>query len=781
MTEFGSGHAVRRVEDEPLLRGQGRFIDDITFENEVRAVFLRSPHAHARINSIDIKAAAAMPGVIAVYTGADVKKAGLLGLPSLADKMFEFKRKDGTRRYKPEHPVLALDTVRHVGDAIAMVVAESVAEAKLAVEAIEIDFEVLPSTTNTGKAAAAGSAQIFEEAPNNVTFDVTVGDQEATEAAFAKAEHIAEINLINNRLVAASIEPRGAVALHDPKKDHYTLYTGCQTVYRHQTMFAELMGIEQSQLRVVNPDVGGSFGMKSFAYSEQPMVLYAAKKLGRPVKWYSDRSEAFISDVQGRDLVTKAELAMDKDGKFLGLRASTTSTVGAYFSAFAPMIVSYGNSRLLCGVYDLPAMFAEVQVVFTNKVFTDAYRGAGRPEASYAIERLVDVAAKQLGLDPIELRRRNFIQPEQMPYTGPTGFVFDTGNFEANLDGALELVNYDGFAKRQKESEAKGYLRGIGLSTYIESTAGGTPENSLIRVEPDGNIHVVVGAHPAGQGHKTAFGQLAAEGLGVAFDSITVSLGDTDLMPVGGGSGGSRTVFASGGAILDGVAKIEEKGRQIAAHILEAADSDLEFAGGQFTIKGTDRSVSLFDVAEAAKSSDNLPDGMEPGLVADGAYTPPLPTFPNGCHVCEVEIDRDTGQIEILRYAVSDDFGRMLNPMIVEGQVHGGIAQGVGQALLEDCIYDDDTGQLVTGSFMDYAMPRATTLPFIDFTTNNVPCTTNTLGAKGAGEAGTTGACGAVINAVVNALQPYGISHIDMPATPESVWRVINQKAMQAA
>ena len=777
MGEFGLSQPVRRREDDRFLTGGGRYTDDINLEGQARAVLVRSPHARATITRIDTAAAAASDGVAAVYTGADLAADGVGTLPTMASSMIDMKRNDGAPVHIPPHPMLAIGQVNHVGDPVALVVAETLAQARAAADLVEVNYESLPSVTDTAGALAAHAPQIYDEAPGNIAFDYELGDADAVDAAFAKADHIATIDLVNNRLIVASMEPRGAIGDYDAQSGRYTLYTPCQSVYRLRSLFATLLNIEEDSLHVISPDVGGSFGMKGFTYAEMGLVIWAAGKLRRPVKWASDRSEAFLSDVQGRDMVTHAELATDADGRFLALRARSTATVGAYFSNFGAMVVSAGASRLLPGAYTLPYLYASVCVTLTNKVWTDAYRGAGRPEASFVIERLADVAARDLGLSPAEIRRRNLIKPEQMPFTAATGYVIDSGDFAANLEDCLRLADADGFDARRAQSETQGLLRGFGLTTYIESTAGGVAEKSRIRFGGDGRIEVLVGALSGGQGHETAWSQVVVEALGVPYDQIVVNQGDSDRLANGGGSGGSRSSFSAGGALLDNAARIRDKAMKIAAHMMETADSDIEFADGVFTVAGTDRSLDIMEIARAANDGSNLPEGMEAGLDEPGDYTPPAPTFPNGCHICEVEIDPDTGVLVIERYNVVDDFGRMLNPMIVEGQVHGGIVQGLGQALSEDCRYDPESGQLITGSFMDYAMPRADMFPMFGFATNEVLCTTNTLGAKGAGEAGTTGSPSALINAIVDALSAYGVRHIDMPATPERVWQTIRKAA----
>jgi carbon-monoxide dehydrogenase large subunit len=780
MGEFGIGQSVRRREDDRLIVGRGRYMDDINLPDQLHAYVLRSPHANARIAAIDTAEASAMPGVRAIYVGKDVED--VKPLPCMVDSMVKLVRRDGGPRFFPPHHVLARSHVRHVGDPVAFVVADSRSAAKDAAEAILVDYEVLPSLTDTASAAGPGAHVIYGDqgANDNFAFYFTLGDRANSDDAFAKAAHVVEFRHVNQRIVCASMEPRGSIGVYDAATDRYTLHTNTQSVYRNRMVCAGMLGVPEAKIRVLAPDIGGSFGMKGMPYPEQVLVLVAAKHLGRPVKWYSDRSEAFVSDTQGRDLVTHAKLALDQDGHFLGVRVYSIGTIGAYASNFGPMILAAGSTRLLPGVYTVPSVFAEADIVITNKVFTDAYRGAGRPEASYVIERLVDLAARKVGLTPAEIRRRNIVRPNQMPFTNATGVTFDSGDFAKNMNDCIRLADWSGFATRRAAAAARGKLRGIGLSVYIEQTAGGGAETSRIEVKPDGTINVLVGALAQGQGHETTFAQVAADKLGVAYGSINLLQGDSDRLPTGGGTGGSKTIYSAGGAVVEGVAKLIKKGTAIAAHVLEAADADIEYRDGRFTIAGTDRSLTLAQVATAAQDPNKLPPGMAPGLTEEASFTPPS-TFPNGCHVVEVEIDPDTGVVQIVRYSVVDDFGVMINPLLVHGQVHGGIAQGVGQALYEETIYDRDSGQLLTGSFMDYTMPKADHLPSIAIETNVVPCKTNPLGAKGAGESGTTGATGAVINAVLDALAPLGVTHIEMPASPQRVWQAIREAKLRAA
>ncbi len=772
MVNFGIGQAVKRKEDDTLIIGEGLYIDDINEPGQAHGFVLRSPHANAKILSIESADAFRMDGVLAIYTGSDVEEIG--PLPCAADAMFKFKRRDGSNRFFPTHHVLTRTHVRHVGDPVAFVVAETRSQAKDAAEAVFVDYEVLPSVTDTAAALAPGAPVIYgDETDGNDAFLFTMGDAKAAEAAFAAAHKTVQFKHVNQRIVAASMEPRGCIGIYNTDSNRYTLNTNTQSVYRNRAVCAEMLGVEESQIHVICPEVGGSFGMKGMPYPEQPLVMMAAKRLGRPVKWYSDRSEAFLSDTQGRDLVIDAELALDAEGHFLAVRAISVGSMGAYASNFGPMILSVGSTRMLPGVYRVGQVYAEVEVSITNKVFTDAYRGAGRPEASYVIERLVDLAAREMNLSPVEIRRRNLITAEQMPFNGPTGLVYDSGDFEKNLDDCLKTADWDGFEARRAEAASRCQLRGIGMSVYIEATAGGVPETARIEIDPDGSVTAYSGSLTQGQAHATTFAQIVADRLGTDYDRITVRQGDSDELPQGGGAGGSRSGYSGGGAVLAGVEKVINKARKIASYMLEAAEADIEFEGGTFTIAGTDRTLSLGDVAKAAGDTVNLPEGMEPGLTEDATYKSEASSFPNGCHIVEVEVDPDTGHSMIENYTVVDEFGVVLNPMIVHGQIHGGIVQGIGQALFEDTIYDDESGQLLTGSFMDYCMPRALNLPSIKIDMNAVPCTTNSLGVKGAGEAGTTGATGAVINAVLDALAPTGVAHIEMPATPQRVWRAI--------
>ena len=786
MTENGMGAAVRRKEDHRFITGSGQYVDDINRPNQVYAHIVRSPVAHAKIAGIDTSEALAVPGVVAVLTGADMAADGVGGLPC----GWGIHSKDGSPMVEPAHPPLIANVVRHVGDQVAVVIAESRAVAKDAAELVMVDYEELPVVANLEAASADGAALVWDDAPGNVCFDWEIGDQAATEAAFAKATQVASIDVVNNRLIANAMEPRSAIGEYDSGRDEHTLYTTSQNPHVIRLLMgAFVMGIPEHKLRVIAPDVGGGFGSKIFHYAEEAIMTWAAKRVGRPVKWTAERSESFISDAHGRDHITHAEMAMDDNGIFLGLRVSTRANLGAYLSTFGPSVPTYLYATLLAGTYKTPAIYAEVKGMFTNTVPVDAYRGAGRPEASYLLERLVDRAAKVAGLDPIEIRRRNFIKPEDFPYATPVALEYDTGDYDTAVDKALEISAYADFEQRKKESAERGKLRGIGVSTYIEAcgiapsnVAGalgaraGLYEAGTVRVNPTGSVTVLTGSHSHGQGHETTFAQLVTEALGVDFDAVEIVHGDTGKVPFGMGTYGSRSAAVGGVALVNALEKIRTKARKIAAHLLEASEADIEFKDGQLTVKGTDKTVGFGDVAMAAYVPHNYPlEELEPGLEETAFYDPKNFTFPAGCHICEVEVDPDTGVVDVVSFSAADDFGRVINPMIVEGQVHGGVAQGIGQALYEQAVYDED-GQLMSGSLMDYCLPKADNIPDFTVTTNVTPCTHNVLGVKGCGEAGAIGAPPAVINAVVNALADHGVEDLAMPATPQRVW-----EAMQAA
>ena len=785
----GIGASVRRREDQRFLTGRGNYTDDFKRLNMTHAVHVRSPYAHARILGIDFTDAAAMPGVVAVLTGADMEADKVGSLPC----GWQIHSKDGSPMKEPPHYPLARDRVRYVGDAVAVVIAETREQARDAAEMVVVDYEELPAVGSSTRAVAGGAPLVHDDAPDNVCYDWHLGDKAAVDAAFANAAHVAKIDLVNQRLVPNAMEPRAAMGEYDQSSGEYTLTTTSQNPHvTRLLMGAFVLGIPEHKLRVVAPDVGGGFGSKIFHYGEEAVVTWAARKVGRPVKWTADRSESFLTDAHGRDHVSHAELAMDADGNFLALRVSTLANLGAYLSTFAPSIPTYLYATLLAGQYKTPAIYAEVKAVFTNTSPVDAYRGAGRPEACYLIERLVDVAAGVVGMDKTEIRRRNFVPKEAMPYQTPVALQYDTGDFAKNLDIALPLVDYPGFQQRRAESKARGKLRGIGFATYIEAcgiapsnVAGalgaraGLYECAEVRFHPTGSVTVFTGAHSHGQGHETTFAQIVADRFGIPIENVEIVHGDTNKIPFGMGTYGSRSLAVGGSALVKAMDKVERKAKKIAAHMLEAAETDIEVKEGRFTVAGTDKSLGIGDIALQAYVPHNFPlDELEPGLDEQAFYDPKNFTYPNGCHVCEVEIDPDTGVTTIVSFAAVDDFGNVINPLIVEGQVHGGLVQGIGQALYENCVYDEESGQLVTGSYMDYCMPRADDVP--SFTVRyheDQPCTHNPLGVKGCGEAGTIGAAAAVMNAVVDALSDYGVTHMDMPATPEKVWRTIRDAA----
>ena len=785
MSETGIGASVRRTEDGRFITGNGVYTDDLNRPGQAHAWIVRSPYPHAEVRTVGTEAALNAPGVVAILTGADMAADGVGGLPC----GWLVKNRDGSDMHEPPHPPLATERVRHVGDQVAVVIAETRDEARTAAELVEVDYGELPAATLTAEAAEDGAAQIWEGAPNNVCYDWEWGDKAATDAAFDGAAHVVEVELLNNRLVPNAIEPRAAIGEYEAISGLHTLYTTSQNPHVIRLLMAAfVLGIPESKLRVVAPDVGGGFGSKIFHYAEEVIVTWAARKIGRPVKWTSERTDSFLSDAHGRDHVTHAQLALDESGTFLGLRVATIANMGAYLSTFASAVPTYLYATLLSGVYGTPAIYAEVKAVFTNTVPVDAYRGAGRPEANYVLERLVDTAATRLGIDRAELRKRNFIPASAMPYATPVALEYDTGDFATTFDKALAQADYAGFDARRTTSESRGRLRGLGISTYIEAcgiapsaVAGalgaraGLYESAVVRFNPTGTVSVLTGSHAHGQGHETTFAQVVSEKLGVPFENVEIVHGDTSQIPFGMGTYGSRSIAVGGSAIVRACDKIIAKGRRIAAHLMEASESDVEFAAGNFTVKGTDKATPIGAVAFAAYVPHNYPhEELEPGLDETAFYDPKNFTYPYGAYICEVEIDKETGVVSVDRFNAVDDFGTLINPMIVEGQVHGGLVQGIGQAMLEDCVYDE-SGQLASGSYMDYAMPRADDVPSFTVSHTETPCTHNPLGVKGCGEAGAIGAPAAVINAIVDALGPYGVRHIEMPATPEKIWRLMNQ------
>ncbi len=780
MVKFGVGQSMKRVEDDRLITGHGRFTDDVSLPDQAYAVLVRSPYAHAKLGEIDIAEAQAAEGVLAVYTAADFDAAGYGEVPNVAYAMV--KNRDGTPMYKTTRPILARDCVRYAGDPVAVVVATSEALARDAAELVMADYDELPVIVDTQKAAASDAPVIWTEHGSNVVYDWEVGDETAMAEAKAKAAHVVKVSLINNRIVVNAMEPRAALGSYDAEADKYTLHVGSQGVHGMRARIAEIcLHVPVEKLRVISDDVGGGFGMKTFAYNEYPIVLFAAKQLGRPVKWTGDRSESFLSDTQGRDHVTDAELALDADGHILGVEVITIANLGAYQSQFAAFIPTLAPRGMHVGVYKVPVLYNRVKAVMTNTVPVDAYRGAGRPEASYVIERLMDAAARQLGIGPDELRRRNFIPAADMPYNNKPSLPFDSGDFDRNLTDALQGSDFQDFETRRAASASQGKLGGIGLAYYVERTAAGMTEFARLEVDGDeGIVHVYTGSQTNGQGHETVWTQYVSSRLGVDVEKIKVHAGDSDVLAGGAGTGGSKAVYMATGALGVASDTLIEKGREIAANELEAAVIDVEFRGADgeavFAVVGTDRRIDLFRVAKIAETQVDLGE-----FSADGEYDQKGNTFPNGAHVCEVEIDPETGDLKIVRYTVVDDFGTVLNPPIVAGQVHGGIAQGLGQAMGEHTVYDEETGQLITGSFQDYWMPRADDMPNFDFSYNEIPAKSNELGVKGAGEAGTVGAPAAFISAVLDALKPYGVTSIDMPVTPQKLWRVIHEARRQAA
>jgi carbon-monoxide dehydrogenase large subunit len=776
--KFAIGQAVRRVEDARLLHGLGRYSDDVDVPRQAYAALVRSPHAHARIVGIDTRAALASPGVLAVLTGADLVADGVATMPTDRTR----KRRDGTPAFATPRPLLARERVRHVGDPVALVVADTQAHAADAAERVVVEYEPRPALVATADARTPGGPVVWDEAPDNVAFVWSAGAKDAVTRAFESAPHVTRLDFVVSRVAVAPMEPRAAVGEYDRRTERYTLHTGIQGPHGTRTLLAATLGVEQNRIRVISADVGGSFGMRSGLYPEMALVLWAAKRLGRPVKWTSSRREGMVTDEAGRDNVSTVELALDRNGTFLALRIAVTLNVGAYLT---PRSAGPGTNNVggVAGVYRTPAIHHETIGVFTHTTPTGPYRGAGRPEATYAIERVIDVAARELGIDPVELRRRNLIPPSAMPFKTGLVFTYDCGDFARGMDMALGLADHAGFAKRRAQAREQGKLRGLGVANAIE-VAGGpytavNPDTAQIRVNPDGSVTLFAGSTTMGQGNDTAFTQIIADRLGVPPARVQVLSGDTDALGSGRGNGGSGALTVGGSAVLRATDKIVERGRRIAAQLLEAAPEDVALRDGRFAVAGTDRGVSFADVARAAYVPKSLPAGLEPGFSETAAFTPPAVTFPNGCHVCEVEIDEATGVVRIVRHTVVDDVGRIVNPMLVKGQIHGGVVQGLGQGLCEALVYDE-AGQLLAGSFMDYAMPRADDVPAFEVDSYEVPTRVNPLGAKGVGEAGTVGALPALMNAVNDALAPLGVPHLDMPVTPERVWRAIRGARMHA-
>ncbi|QPF87572.1 xanthine dehydrogenase family protein molybdopterin-binding subunit [Bradyrhizobium genosp. L] len=775
MQKHGVGQPVRRKEDDTLVRGKGRYTDDFSLPGQAYCWMVRSSHAHGIIRGIDTAAAKAMPGVLGVWTGADLAAADYkpltCGMP--------FKSRDGTPLLQTNRPVLPTDKVRFVGDPIAFVVAETAAQARDAAEAVELDIEPLPAVTDAAEAAKPGAPQLYDNIPNNVALDYHYGDGEKVDAAFASATHVTKLDIVNTRVAVVSMEPRVALAHYDKTTERFTLQVPTQGVSGNKGILARILNVPPEKVRILTANVGGSFGMKNLNYPEYTCIAHAAKALGRPVKWLDERSTSFLSDSHGRAQLIHAELALDADGKFLAVRLSGYGNLGAYITGVAPGPLSLNTGKNLPSVYRTPLIGVDIKTVVTNTTLMGAYRGAGRPEANYYMERLIDAAADEMGINRLTLRKRNFIKPSQLPFPAASGVTYDSGDFAGVFQKALEISDYENFAKRKKESRKNGKLRGIAVGSYLEVTAPPSGELGKITFEPDGSVKLTTGTLDYGQGHATPFAQVLSAELGVPFEKITLEQGDSDLIRFGNGTGGSRSITATGQAIVEASALVVEKGKKAAAHALEAAEADIEFGDGRFTIAGTDRSIGIMELAERMRDG-KMPEGAPDTLDVDHATKETASTFPNGCHVAEVEIDPDTGVTRIVRYAAVNDFGTVVNPMIVAGQLHGGVAQGIGQVLMEEVSYDG-SGQPITGSFMDYALPRAGDVPSMQVGDHPSPAKSNPLGTKGCGEAGCAGSLVCIVNAVVDALSDYGIKHINMPLTPERVWRAIQDAKKTAA
>ena len=778
MAKFGVGQPVRRVEDQRFITGAGRYTDDIDLDGQAYIAVVRSPEAHARIKSIELDAARAAPGVLAVVTGAEYAATGGNALPC----GIPMENRDGSKGQNRLRPVLCIDRVRHVGDNVAFVVAETPSQAKDAAELVAVDYQSLPAVADTETAAEPGQPLVHDDVPNNLSFDWEYGDRAAVDAAFAKAAHITRLRVINNRLVANAIEPRAAIADYDAAAGTITLHTCTQGGWLFTDILAGALKIDGSKVRILTPDVGGGFGMKAFFYPEYAMAAWASRLLGRPVKWTGERAETFLADVMGRDHVTEAELALDADHRILGMKVETTANLGAYSSLFGPFIPTAAALKVLPGVYDVKHLVYRVKGVLTNTTPVDAYRGAGRPESIYLMERLIDAAAREVGEDRAEFRRKNFIPSSAMPFKTAAGEVYDSGDFARVMDAALKEAAWSGFARRKSDAGARGLRRGIGLSYYIELTMGDPQEAAKISFEEDGTVSVAVGTQSNGQGHETAYAQLVNDRLGVPFEKIRIVQGDTAKLKWGGGTGGSRSLTAEGMAISDASDLVIERGKMFAGQEFEAAVADIDFqrSDGTFRVKGTDRAIGILELAAKVRGKAPSRPAAPHGLDAEAMAKIDAWTFPNGCHVAEVEVDPDTGTTRIVNYVAVDDFGVVINPMLVAGQVHGGVVQGLGQALMEHAVYDD-SGQLLTGSFMDYAMPHAADMPSFHVSTVEVPCKNNPMGVKGCGEAGSVASPAAVINAIIDALADLGVRHVDMPATPQRVWQVIQQHARPVA
>jgi carbon-monoxide dehydrogenase large subunit len=770
MGNFGVGQAIRRVEDKRFLTGAGQYTDDINKPGQLYLHILHSTHAHADIKSIDISAAKAAPGVVGVLTQADLDALGIGDIPNAGMP----PDKNGRQVVTPPRPALARGRVRYVGEPVAAVVADTPANAKDAADLIEVDYAELPAVVDPADAVKPGAPLVHsEQAPGNVWCHWHLGDEAAVKAAFAKAHKIVSLDLINNRIAPTAMEPRAALAEYDPATERHTLIQGNQGSHKIRDWMAKvILKIPVEKMRVISPDVGGAFGMKNFLFNEPILCSVAAKMFGKPVKWTADRAGSFLNDAHGRDQINHAELALDKDGAFLALRVSSIGNIGAYLSQFGAMIPTMAGGAMYVGAYRTPAAYLDVRVVMTHTTPTDAYRGAGRPEAAYVMERLVDKAAREMNIPAAELRRRNFIRPEEFPFKTALGHKYDSGRYAELMDAAYKRADVAGFESRRAEAKKRGKLRGLGVSYYVEACAGGQGEQPHLKFDKDGKLTIIIGTQDNGQGHRTVYAQIAADAFGIPIEQVTVKQGDTDEVPTGVGTGGSRSIPVGGSAVRATVLKMIEHGKTVASNLLEASAADIEFKDGAFVIAGTDRKASLSDVIKASFTAE----GAAKGLYAAEAYVPTGATFPNGCHICEIEIDEDTGELAFVNYTIQDDLGYAMNPLLMMGQIFGGAVQGLGQCLFEHAVYDKDTGQLMTGSFMDYTMPRADNTPRFNYAYTEVPTPNNALGIKGAGEAGTIGATPAVANAVIDALWPLGVHHIDMPMSALKIWQ-----AMQAA
>jgi carbon-monoxide dehydrogenase large subunit len=776
LQKFGVGQPVLRKEDDTLVRGKGKYTDDFNLPGQAYAWIVRSSHAHGIIKGIDTSAAKAMPGVLGVWTGADLASAGYgpytCGLP--------LKNRDGTPLLQTNRTALMSDKVRYVGDPVAFVVAETLAQARDAAEAVVLDIEPLPAVTEPAEAAKAGAPQLYDHIPGNVALDYHYGDAAKVEAAFASAAHVTKLDITNTRVAVVAMEPRAALASYDKPSERYTIQVPTQGVAGNRANLAKnLLKVPNDKVHLLTANVGGSFGMKNINYPEYICILHAAKALGRPVKWTDERSTSFLSDSHGRAQQIHAELALDSDGRFLAVKISGHGNLGAYITGVAPSPLSLNVGKNISSVYRTPLLSVDIKCVLTNTTLMGAYRGAGRPEANYFMERLIDRAADEMGINRLTLRKRNFIKPAQMPFAASSGVTYDSGDFQGVFNKALEISDHAGFAKRRKESRKRGMLRGIAVGSYLEVTAPPGVELGKIVFEDDGSVRLITGTLDYGQGHATPFAQVMADQLGVPFEAVRLEQGDSDIVHTGNGTGGSRSITASGMAIVEASKLVIEKGKKAAAHLMEASESDIEFAGGRFTIAGTDRSIDIMELARRLREG-KMPEGVPSSLDVDHTTKEVPSTFPNGCHVAEVEIDPDTGVVQIGRYTGVNDFGTIVNPMLVAGQLHGGVAQGIGQALMEKVSYDS-SGQPITGSFMDYAMPRAQDIPMMAVGDHPVPAKSNPLGTKGCGEAGCAGSLSTIVNAVLDALSEFGIANIDMPLTSERIWRAIQDAKAKVA